>query len=137
MNNELVIIRAPSGFGKSTYVQKHFVPKGYIQCEADSFFMKDGVYQFDRTKLGAAHQTCQRDVRKNLTEGRNVVVSNTNTTQREVNEYIRIAQECNVPYRIIRLAKQFKNVHNVPDEIVEAMKARMVPIEGETVLAEY
>jgi len=137
MNNELVIIRAPSGFGKSTYVEKNFKPKGYVNFEADMFFIKDGAYVFDRTKLGAAHQWCQMMTRKSLELGANVVVSNTSTTQREVNDYIRIATECKVPYRIIRLAKQFKNVHNVPDEVVEAMKARMVSIEGETVLTDY
>lgn len=133
--NELVIIRGPSGSGKSTYVKKNF--SDYMHCEADQFFMVEGVYQFDRTKLGQAHAACQKDVDNALTFGRNVVVSNTSTTQREVNDYIKLAEKHKVPYRIIRLAKQFQNVHGVPADVVLSMQKRMVDIPGETVLTDY
>ncbi len=137
MKNELIILRAPSGYGKSTYANKHFVSKGYIQCEADSFFMKDGVYNFDRSKLGAAHMQCQQRTKLHLMLGDNVVVSNTSLTHKEVMDYVRIANDCKVPYRVIRLAKQFTNVHGVPAEVVESMKARLVAFPGEEVLTDY
>ncbi len=132
---ELVIVRGPSGAGKSTYVKKNY--PDYVHCEADSFFYVEGVYNFDRTKLGQAHAACQKNVDHALEYGRNVVVSNTSTTQREVNEYIRLAEKHKVPYRIIRLARQFQNVHGVPAEVVLAMQKRMVNIPGETVLYDY
>lgn len=132
---ELVVIRGPSGSGKSTFVKKNFA--NYIHCEADSFFMVEGVYNFDRTKLGQAHAACQRDVDYALSLGKNVVVSNTSTTLSEVNTYIKLAEKNKVPYRIIRLAKQFQNVHNVPAEVVLAMQNRMVNIPGEEVLYDY
>lgn len=135
MQNELVILRAPSGFGKSTYAKKNF-PK-YICCEADMFFMMDGEYKFDRNKLGQAHKLCQDRTKVHLMLGDNVVVSNTSTTAKEVNDYIRIANECKVPYRIIRLIKEFGNVHNVPQTVVEAMKARMQDIPGEEIIKDY
>lgn len=133
--NELVLVRAPSGYGKSTYTKKNF--GSYEHYEADMFFMRDGEYQFDRNKLGAAHQWCQTMTKQALSSGKNVVVSNTSTTLREVNDYIKIAKDCNVPVRVIRLNRQFKNVHNVPDEIVANMKKRMQDYPGETILTEY
>lgn len=135
MPGELVLIRGPSGSGKSTFVKKNF--PSYVHCEADSFFMVKGVYNFDRTKLGWAHATCQRDVNDALSLGKNVVVSNTSTTLSEVNTYIMLAEKHKVPYRIIRLAKQFQNTHGVPESVVLAMQNRMVSIPGEEILYDY
>ena len=135
--NELVIVRGPSGFGKSTYVAKNFTPKGFIHFEADMFFIKNGEYRFDRTKLGAAHMWCQGMVRKSLELGANVVVSNTSTTLKELSDYIKIAKDCTVAFRVIRLAKQFKNIHSVPDVVVENMITRFQDYPGENILTEY
>lgn len=134
---ELIVCRAPSGYGKSTYANKHFVSKGYVQFEADSFFMKDGKYTFDRTKLGIAHKTCQDNVRQALLNGQNVVVSNTSVTCSEVRDYQKIAQECKVNFRVIRLCRQFQNVHSVPAEIVESMKNRFQDWNGEEMVISY
>lgn len=143
--SEFVIVRAPSGYGKSTYVKKNF--PSYQHLEADMFFIRNGEYHFDRNKLGSAHKWCQTMTKQALRDARNVVVSNTSTTLKEVNDYIRILDEvnadnrvCNKPevtVRVIRLNKQFQNIHGVPESIVEAMKARMQDFPGETVLTEY
>lgn len=132
---ELIILRGISGSGKSTYASKHF--PNHICCEADQFFMKDGVYKFDRQWLGRAHTACQMMTRIHLKDGKSVVVSNTSTTAKEVNQYVKIAEEVGVPYRILRLTKQFQNVHNVPNEIVESMKRRMTDYPGEELILDY
>jgi len=49
----LVIIRGCSGSGKSTLAK--LLGSNFKHFEADMYFMKNGVYQFDGTKLGAAH----------------------------------------------------------------------------------
>ena len=143
--SELVIVRAPSGYGKSTYVKKNF--PSYQHLEADTYFMRDGEYVFDRNKLGSAHKWCQTMTRQALRDGKDVVVSNTSTTVKEVSDYMHILNEvnaenhiCNKPLilcRVIRLNRQFKNVHGVPDEVVESMKKRMQDYPGETVLTDY
>lgn len=143
--SELVIVRAPSGYGKSTFVKKNF--PSYQHLEADMFFIRDGQYVFDRNKLGSAHKWCQTMTKQALRDGRDVVVSNTSTTLKEVNDYIRILDEVNadnkvcnkspVMLRVIRLNKQFQNIHGVPESVVEAMKARMQDYPGETVLTDY
>ncbi len=133
--SELILVRAPSGYGKSTYVKKNF--SSYAHFEADMFFIREGEYRFDRTKLGSAHMWCQTMTKQALRSGKNVVVSNTSTTLKELKDYIKIAEECKALVRVIRLAKQFQNVHGVPNDVVENMKARMQDYPGETVLTDY
>ena len=130
MNNELVIIRGIPGSAKST-LAKTYIAKGYKHFEADMFFMIDGEYKFDIKKIGEAHLDCQYKTKDALQEGYNVVVSNTNTTLKEVNRYINIAKDVDVPFRIIHCKGEFKNVHNVPEDVLQKMKDRMVNIEGE------
>jgi predicted kinase len=133
--NQLIILRGIPGCGKSTYVKKNL--SDYVHCEADQFFMVEGEYKWDRTKLGQAHNDCQKRVDKALEQGKNVVVSNTNIALRDVNEYIKLANKWKVSYKIIRLVKQFQNVHNVPTDVVLSMQSRMVDIPGEIVLTDY
>lgn len=143
--SELVIVRAPSGYGKSTFVKKNFA--AYQHLEADMYFIRDGVYLFDRNKLGSAHKWCQSMTKQALRDGKDVVVSNTSTTIKEVSEYIHILDEVNaenklankpkVTVRVIRLNKQFQNIHGVPEAVVEAMKSRMQNYPDETVLTDY
>ena len=49
---ELIIIRGIPGSGKTTMAKSY---QGYSHYEADMFFMKDGVYNFDRAKIKNAH----------------------------------------------------------------------------------
>jgi hypothetical protein len=72
-----------------------------------------------------------------LSEGKNVAVSNTSLTIREVETYVDIADELSVPYRVIRLTKQFQNVHGVPPETIEIMKRRLRDYPGEELILDY
>ena len=55
---ELYLLRGLPGSGKSTLAKslggKHF--------EADMYFVRDGEYQFDVTKLKEAHEWCRSSV---------------------------------------------------------------------------
>jgi predicted kinase len=134
--NELIICRGIRGAGKSSYIKKHY--QLYENYEVDQFFIdKDGNYKWDKSLLYEAHKFCQARVYAALAEGKNVAVSNTSLTIREVETYIDIADELNVPYRIIRLTKQFQNVHNVPPETIEIMKRRLREYPGEEVIIDY
>lgn len=57
------------------------------------FFMRNGVYEFDQTKLSAAHQWCQEMTHKSLKDGFDTWVSNTFTTSRELRPYFEIAKQ--------------------------------------------
>lgn len=74
-NAELVLIRGLPGSGKTTMAS---VPAqvGYAHFEADLFFITDGVYSYDASRIRDAHAWCQRKTREALASGRRVVVSN-------------------------------------------------------------
>ena len=125
-----LILRGISGSGKTT-LAKCF-PE-YKHLEADMYFMKNGVYQFDGTKLGAAHGWCQSSVQKELSSGGKVVVSNTFTTHREIKPYVEICKGLKVNWMIIKCIGRYQNVHSVPDEVLQKMRDRWQDVEGEVV----
>ena len=58
MNKNLYLLRGIPGAGKSTLAKQ----LGDSHFETDGFFMVDGEYKFDPTKLREAHQWCQSQV---------------------------------------------------------------------------
>lgn len=119
---ELVLIRGLPGSGKSTLAKSM---TSHAHVEADMYFVVPYVgYVFDASKIRAAHGWCQRRTRWLLESGQNVVVSNTFTQKWEMQPYIDMAAALNVKVRVIEATGNFKNVHGVPDDIIEKMKAR-------------
>ena len=138
MYNTVIIMRGVSGSGKSTYIKEHF--SDAVVVSADKYFMKDGKYNFDATKLGSAHGQCRARFKAALQAGKPlVVVDNTNTRAKEFKAYVKIAVEHYYAVRVVRLDVPLedlygKNVHGVPDENVKSMYDRMEPFENEEVV---
>lgn len=57
----LTLIRGISGSGKSTLANSLSEKTGSIHVEADQFFILNGEYKFDRSKLSEAHEKCYSD----------------------------------------------------------------------------
>lgn len=133
MAAKLKVVRGLPGAGKSTLAEK-LVREGKADVffEADQYFVKDGVYAFDGTKIGQAHRWCQDQVRFSLYEGKSVVVSNTATTQWELQPYLDMAAAVGAEVEVVTLTTQFGSVHGVPPEVVERMSQRWERVEGET-----
>ncbi len=111
----LVILRGISGSGKSTLskeIQSHSTEYGAraIICSADDYFMRNGVYEFDNSKLSAAHSwsfngeihisyllavvlnRSQRRCQYALIQGFSpILVDNTNTQKWEAKPYVEMA----------------------------------------------
>lgn len=119
---KLAIIRGLPGSGKSTMARNLPGYKNMDHWEADMFFEQNGRYQFDPNKIKEAHQWCQSNVRRSLEAGRSVVVSNTFVRKWEVDPYLTMARELNVPVEILTATGNYRNVHDVPDEVVERMR---------------
>jgi hypothetical protein len=123
---KLYIIRGLPGSGKSTMAReiisknpetKHF--------EADMFFHdKSGKYVFDPSKLKQAHQWCQLKTADALANGYDTIVSNTFTQKWEVQSYLDMAKQYGAEVEIITAKGNYKNIHGVPDDAIERMKAR-------------
>lgn len=99
----------------------------YVHIEADMFFMRDGEYVFDASKLGAAHAWCQTRTEAELRAGKTVIVSNTFTTIKELRPYFQIADRVLGTYPVVHTCNGvFENVHGVPPEKVKQMRDRFV-----------
>lgn len=126
----LIIVRGIPGSGKSTFVKTHF--PSYIHLEADMFFTNfDGDYKFDVSLLGAAHTWCINTARIFMNNKKDVVVSNTFTTIKEMKPYLEHAVDSGIDVKVFRMVKEYGSVHNVPPEAIQRMKDRFQDYDGE------
>ncbi len=128
MEKILYIVRGIPGSGKSTFAKS----LGGTHFETDMFFMKDGEYKFDISKIKEAHKWCQDSVYTamllNHTALLNnvIVVSNTFTQEWEMEPYFEMARRYG--YRVHTVIVENRhggsNVHGVPEDKLEIMKNR-------------
>lgn len=118
---EILLIRGLPGSGKSTIAKQM---EGYVHCEADQFFESDGQYRFDASKLTEAHEACLLKARRAVEEGKSAVVANTFSRKWEAAAYQELAKEFGIDLRVIEAKGRFKNVHGVPDSVIQKMANR-------------
>ena len=129
----LIIIRGLPGAGKSSFA--HFLWASGIIFEADKYFYDEyNNYNFDASKLHAAHEWCQLKVENAMltnkgTNGKyypEVIVSNTSTTEKELKPYLDLAAKYD--YKVVSLIVENRhgneNKHGVPDDKIEQMRNR-------------
>lgn len=124
----LYLIRGVPGSGKSSLAQEMLdTCMVDFHYEADMYFVNDlGDYRWNPTELGNAHKWCQEQTKRDLSQGWDVAVSNTSTTEAEVETYRKIAEECNARFvsLVVESRHDAKNIHGVPPEKVEQMRRR-------------
>lgn len=93
MTKRVIILRGISGSGKTTYRHKKFPDAPYVSSD-DFFINRYGIYEYDRGKLGKAHNYCLREFIEWITEGNPdvLVVDNTNTRVAEIAPYYAVAE---------------------------------------------
>lgn len=105
-------------------------------CSADSFFMVNGEYKYDKKMQGAAQQACLREfvsavARKGPGLAENVIiVDNTNTTIAEVAPYAALANAYAHELQVITILTDpttswRRNQHNVPFATVVQQSLRL------------
>jgi len=133
VKNSLImfVMRGLPGCGKSTIVKTllEVFPKGRA-CSADDYFIEDGVYKFDRTKLKEAHAYSQnkaQDLCQKLTNP--VIIDNTHVKRWEMGPYFKAAAnhrynviivEPKTPWKFDVDELEEKNKHNVDRIIIQA-----------------
>jgi predicted kinase len=128
MEKILYIVRGIPGSGKSTFAKS----LGGTHFETDMFYMVDGEYKFDGSKIKEAHQWCQNSVNNamilNHTAGLHniIVVSNTFTQEWEMKPYFEMADRYD--YKVFSIIVENRhggiNEHNVPEEVLTKMRER-------------
>lgn len=139
-NHKLIIIRGPSGSGKST-IARHLggQPKNN-HFEADMYFDKNGHYNFDANKLGAAHAWCQAQTHAAMARGEaTVIVSNTSMTLAELKPYLDAALRHGYAVTIYRTPKPWcvevlkgRNAHGVPYQVISKQINKYAATQQET-----
>lgn len=130
-NIQLVLIRGLPGSGKSTKVREILingienVVKGFNHFEADMFFDHSGKYKFDIKFLKNAHAWCFNNTLYKLLHNENVIVSNTFTTYREMEQYLQLVNRIpNLEINVISMKGQYTSIHNIPEDVMQKMKLR-------------
>jgi predicted kinase len=123
MDKILYIVRGLPESGKSAFA-KSIAP---VHFEADMFFMNDGEYKFDFSKIKEAHQWCQESTRDSMVSGSpKVAVSNTFTQEWEMKPYYEMAEKYGYMIFSVIVENRHggKNIHGVPDATLDNMRKR-------------
>lgn len=131
-NKNLYLVRGCPGSGKTTVAETLAHPLGAPVYSADQYFESTDEngnveYNFDPRKLGAAHAQCQKKVNAAMVaEFEHIFVANTFTRENEMKEYYDLAKDHG--YRVFSVIVENrhggKDVHNVPEASLKAMKDR-------------
>lgn len=127
MSQTLMLLSGPSGCGKTTFATSLATQNSIKICSTDNYFMVDGIYKWDRNRIGAAHSDCYNQTHEELMAGRSVIVDNTNLSIKEMNVYINLADKYKANLSIYR--PEFisvdicssRNVHRVPTDTILSM----------------
>ena len=127
---KLTIIRGVSGSGKTTVAREFAKGVSGICLAADDYFYDMyGGYHFDVDQLGAAHKWCQEECERAMKSSYidNVIIHNTNTSEKELKPYLELAEEFN--FKVISLIVENRHggesVHDVPEETLVRQEARL------------
>jgi len=134
---KIIVLRGISGSGKSTYAKRLMEERANEGKEswmvsADNYFMRDGEYRFDPSKLKEAHGACLKDYLRVVQHGGKVdllIVDNTNTQLWEMAPYVAIAEAYKIPYEVIDVVCPVgvaleRNVHDVPEHTLRMQEQR-------------
>lgn len=123
----MYIIRGIPGSGKSTLAEviAQFIDDVII-CEADDYFYtNENEYQYDSRYVGDAHNWCFNKAAKGCIDRKHVIISNTSIKDKFVKQYINLAKEHMYDIQIITCQSTFKNIHTVPEEVMDSFKRKM------------
>ena len=137
----LYIIRGLPGSGKSTLGEKladtymsyspNYGGLKYYSYAADDWFTDSntGEYNFNPTELGDAHEDCRARVMGAMMSNiESICVCNTFSQAWEAEPYFKLCKSYGYTPVVLECQSQFGNIHNVPQESIDAMKERWEPI---------
>lgn len=122
----ITLVRGVSGSGKSSFVSS-MIDDRVAHFEADMYFMEEGEYNFDSSKLKQAHYWCQEQTETVMKNKQRVIVSNTFTTEWEMKPYLDLAEKYGYTVFTVIIENRHgnKDVHNVPQETRQRQVERL------------
>lgn len=128
----ITLVRGISGCGKTTLAQQLALGGNRKLVAADDFFMKDGAYCFEPSRLPDAHAWCQQVAADSIREGKHVIVHNTFTQRWEMEPYLKMAADSGCRVTVVSLYDggctdeelAERNSHGVPLAGIRSMRGR-------------
>jgi len=137
---ELILVRGVPGSGKSTLARD--MSNGDRSAGIDTTVLEadmwmtdhDGRYKFDGNRLKYCHQMCQQMTCLHMMQGTNrIYVANTFVKKWEADVYYALAKVWGYDVKVILCDGNYANVHGVPQDRVNIMRANMEPYENQTI----
>lgn len=127
---KLILVRGAPGSGKTTFVNRLIsrcptsikMGRGIVHWENDMFFLQNGKYEWSKERLPDAIEWCKTNAIRFLMRGATVIVANTFIKQIHMMDLINFADSMGIPQVVFRMTGEHKDIHNVPKDIVEAMR---------------
>jgi predicted kinase len=129
-NKEFIIMRGLHGSGKST-LAKQLAGKTGVSFSSDDFFMENGKYNFDVSKIGEAHEWNYNRAMRAVDQGISpVILDNTNVSMEDLKKlkpvvqyaiqhgYVPRIEETKTPWAFNAEELAKKNTHGVPLEYI-------------------
>ena len=126
MTKNLYILRHIPGSGATTMADAlvALAPDKMVRLEADDYFIKNGVYQYDAAFITKAHEHCKQCFLRAMSRGLDIIISNTSVKTWEWSEYKTLAEK--EGYMVHVLVKENHHdgmtVHDVPMTTIMRMK---------------
>jgi len=138
----LVIMQGPSGSGKSTLAKDIAMGKRSAILSTNDYFMNDGEYEFDASKLGTAHAWNLNRAKRAMAQSHPlVIIDNTHTQSWEAKAYVETGIKEGYTVEFVRathndtpLLCQTNNAHGVPLDSIQAMFNRLEDLSVESCL---
>lgn len=126
----VIILRGCSGASKSTFADylRYTSVDSPVICTADDYFMVNGEYKFDATKLGEAHSQCRFKFEQALLDEKElVIVANTSTTTKEIQPYLDLAAAKGYTVFSVVMENRHggKDSHNVPEQTLISQETKL------------
>lgn len=140
---KVIIMRGLPGAGKSTWANRELMnyrhndrhdPTAATIVSADHFFMKDGEYKYNPSKIGEAHKECMRAFLdaaglRYITRLHCLIVDNTNVHRWEYMPYVSVAEALGHEVEIVEVwPREYswdslaqRNAHGVPASTIARM----------------
>lgn len=125
----LLLLRGVSGSGKTTLAKSLEVLGAKVYAADDYHYDENGVYNFKTENLKHAHANCRERVESSMLWGHSlIVVHNTNTSQKEITPYQELCDKHGYKFTSLIVENRHggKNVHNVPEYVLERQKGNIL-----------